>query len=223
MRILVVEDQRDMAGLVVDQLTRTGYVADAVSSLAEAREALREYEYPLVLLDRMLPDGDGLSLLPELRAKSPHVRILLVTALRSINDRVNGLDAGADDYLSKPFDTDELLARVRAALRRPGGQPLPPVTLGDLSFDLNQHAAFVRGKPFVMPKRELLLLETLMRHAGRAVKHTALMAEMYGLNDSVQPDALKMSVSRLRQHLHERRAGVEIHTVRGIGYLLSSA
>ena len=222
-RILIVEDQQEMAGLLADRLERSGYVADSVASLGEAREALRGYEYPLVLLDRMLPDGDGLSIVPELRAADRNIRVLLVTALRSINDRINGLDAGADDYLSKPFDADELLARIRAVLRRPGGQPVPPVHLGSLSFDFNRSEAFVGGEPLVVPKRELLLLEALMRQAGRTVKHRVLMAEIYGINESVQPDALKMSVSRLRQRLQERRAGVEIHTVRGVGYLLTSS
>lgn len=222
-RILIVEDQQEMAGLLADRLGRSGYVADSVASLGEAREALRGYEYPLVLLDRLLPDGDGLSFLPELRATSPNIRVLLVTALRSINDKVNGLDAGADDYMSKPFDTDEMLARIRAVLRRPGGHPTPPVRLGELCFDFERGEALVGEEPFIVRKRELLLLECLMRHAGRAVKHTALMGEIYGINENVQPDALKMSVSRLRQHLHERRAGVEIHTVRGVGYLLAKS
>jgi two-component system, OmpR family, response regulator len=221
-RILIVEDQQEMSALLADRLERSGYVVDSVASLGEAREALRGYEYPLVLLDRMLPDGDGLSILPEARTASPNIRVLLVTALRSINDKINGLDAGADDYLSKPFDTDELLARIRAALRRPGGQPMPPATLGELSFDFGRREALIRGEPFAISKREALLLESLMRSAGRAVKHETLMADIYGINENVQPDALKMSVSRLRQRLCESRSGVEIHTVRGVGYLLTS-
>lgn len=220
MRILIVEDQPEMASLMAERLTRSGYVADNVGTLEDAIEALRQYDYPMILLDRRLPDGDGVSILQLVRSTKPNTRVLLVTALRSIDERINGLDAGADDYLTKPFDADELLARIRAILRRPGGERVPPVTLGDLTFDLNQHEAFVHGRPFLVSKRELLLLEALLRRAGRAVKHSTLISEIYGLDDVVQVDALKMSVSRLRQRLKDCRAGVEIHTLRGIGYLI---
>jgi DNA-binding response OmpR family regulator len=220
MRVLIVEDQCEIASLLADRLTRSGYVADSVGTLAEATEAVAQFDYPVILLDRRLPDGDGVSMLKTIRATTPGARVLLVTALRSIDERIDGLDAGADDYLTKPFDVDELLARIRAVLRRPDGALVPRVTLGDLSFDLNQSEAFVRGRPFVVSKRELLLLEALLRRAGRAVKHATLISEIYGLDDSVQVDALKMSVSRLRQRLKDCDAGVEIHTLRGIGYLI---
>ncbi|QGM98423.1 response regulator [Methylocystis parvus] len=223
MRILIVEDQPDLAAVMGERLTRSGYVADCVGTLAEATEALRQYEYPLLLLDRRLPDGDGVSILQTIRVSRPSTRVMLVTAARALDEKINGLDAGADDYLTKPFDVDELLARIRAVLRRADRSIVPPVAIGDLSFDLNQHEAFVRGKPFVVSKRELLLLESLVRRAGRAVTHTTLVSEMYGLNDSVQLDALKMSVSRLRQRLKDCRAGVEIHTLRGIGYLIEKS
>jgi two-component system, OmpR family, response regulator len=220
MRLLIVEDQLEMAALMADRLKRSGYLVDCVHTLADAAEALTQFEYPLVLLDRRLPDGDGVSLLHKVRSAQPASRVMLVTALRSIDDKVDGLDAGADDYLTKPFDVDELLARIRAMLRRPAGAPPPPINIGDLSFDLDRREAHVRGRPFLVAKRELLLLEALVRRAGRAVTHNALIAEIYGLDDSVQIDALKMSVSRLRQHLKEQDASVEIHTLRGIGYLL---
>ena len=220
MRILIVEDQPDMASLVAERLTRSGYVADTVGTLEEAIEALAQYDYPMMLLDRRLPDGDGVSILQLVRSTKPNTRVLLVTALRSIDERVNGLDAGADEYLTKPFDADELMARLRAILRRPNAGLMPPVSLGELSFDLNHHEAFVRGQPFVISKRELLLLEALLRRAGRAVKHSTLISEIYGVNEAVQVDALKMSVSRLRQRLKDCHAGVEIHSLRGIGYLI---
>jgi len=210
-----------MAALLNDHLRRSGYIADRVGTISEATEALAQYQYPMMLLDRRLPDGDGASILQFVRSRQLNVRVMFVTALRSIDERVDGLDAGADDYLSKPFDVDELLARMRAVLRRPTTAPTLSVTVGDLSFDLNQRMATVRGLPFIVPKREMLLLEALVRYAGRVVRHNALMSEIYGLNDSVQFDALKMSVSRLRQRLKECGAGVEIHTLRGIGYILT--
>ncbi len=220
MRILIVEDQPEMASLVAERLTRSGYVADNVGTLEDAVEALKQYDYPVILLDRRLPDGDGVSILQMVRSTKPSTRVLVVTALRSIDQRIGGLDAGADDYLTKPFDADELIARIRAVLRRSNAALVPPVSLGELSFDFNQREAFVRGKPFVISKRELLLLEALMRRAGRTVRHSTLISDIYGFNDAVQVDALKMSISRLRHRLKERDAGVDIHTLRGIGYLI---
>ncbi len=163
MRILIVEDQLDIASQIAERLGRSGYVADHVGTLADAIEAVKAHDYPVMLLDRRLPDGDGVSILPELRLTRPGIRVLVVTALRSIDDRVDGLDAGADDYLTKPFDADELLARIRASLRRPGGAIVPPVEMAALSFDLNAREAFVEGEPFIAPKREMLLLEALVR------------------------------------------------------------
>jgi two-component system, OmpR family, response regulator len=223
MRILVVEDQIDIGALMSDRLERSGYLVDCVGMIADAREALHAYDYPILLLDRRLPDGDGLDFLPEIRAVRPSIRVLMVTALRSLDDRVNGLDAGADDYLIKPFALDELLARIRASLRRPGAGPAPQVSLGALTFDLNLHEAHVNGRPLVLHKRELLLLETLMRRAGRAVIYPVIIDEIYGLDEQVQNDALKMLVSRLRQKLREANAGVEIYATRSVGYLIAKA
>jgi two-component system, OmpR family, response regulator len=220
MRILIVEDQAEIAAHLSDRLVAAGYAADVARTLDDAVEAIRQFDYPLIVLDRRLPDGDGLLALPTIRQTRPSARVLLVTAMRSIDDRVNGLDAGADDYLTKPFEDTELMARIRAVLRRPNTAPVPNVSLGNLVFDFNRQSAFVSGRALHLPKRETLLLEALVRCAGRAVKHNMLISEVYGPTESIQPDALKMSVSRLRQHLKECDACVEIHTLRGIGYLL---
>jgi two-component system, OmpR family, response regulator len=223
MRILIVEDQRDMAALIADRIADVGFVADQVEGIGEALEALQARDYPIMLLDRRLPDGDAISILPEIRRVRPGIRIILVTALQSIDEKINGLDAGADDYLTKPFDPDELLARIRASLRRPGGRPIPPIALGSLSFYPATFEATVLEKPLLLHKREVLLLESLMRRAGRAVTHDMLIEEIYGLEENVQIDALKMLVSRLRQRLKERNADVEIHSARGIGYLIAKS
>lgn len=221
MKILVVEDQPDLGSMMTDRLGRSGYVVDHVSTIADTIDALRAYDYPVVLLDRRLPDGDGLTILPQMRSLRPNIRVLMVTALRSLDDRVNGLDAGADDYLIKPFEADELLARIRASLRRPGAGPIPSVSLGALRFDLNQREAYVNGRPLILPKRELLLLETLMRRAGRAVMHSTIIDEIYGLDEQVQNNALKMLASRLRQRLRDAGAGVDIYATRSVGYLIA--
>jgi two-component system, OmpR family, response regulator len=221
MRILVVEDQRDIGDMMADRLARAGYLVDCVGAVGDALAALQTYDYPMLILDRRLPDGDSLRSLPEIRELRPNIRVIMVTALRSLDDRVNGLDAGADDYLVKPFAPDELLARIRASLRRPGAAPIPPVALGNLTFDLNLCAAQVDGLPLILPKRELLLLETLMRRAGRAVTHSVIIEEVYGIDENVQNDALKMLVSRLRQKLKEAGAAVELFAARSVGYLIA--
>jgi two-component system, OmpR family, response regulator len=222
-RILIVEDQREMAALIADRVRDAGFVTDHVGDIGEALEALRTRDYPLVLLDRRLPDGDAIEALPTMRRLRPGIRIVFVTAMQSVDDKISGLDAGADDYLSKPFDAEELMARIRATLRRPGGREMPPVVIGNLSFDLDAREAQVEGRPLVLHKRELLLLEALARRAGRAVTHDSLIEEIYGFGEMVQIDALKMLVSRLRQRLEKQTAGVEIHAARGIGYLIRKA
>jgi DNA-binding response OmpR family regulator len=220
MRILIVEDQPDIAKLIAKNVAKSGFVADRAGSLADASAAIREHDYPLMLLDRRLPDGDGISLLPELKRTRPGIRVLIVTAVRTIEERVNGLDAGADDYLTKPFAAEELIARIRACLRRPGGELLPPVTIGALTFDFNSRDASIHGEPFIPPRRELALLEALTRRAGRAVNYSELLEEIYGSDDGSHLGALKMLACRLRQRLDDRSAGVEIHAPKGIGYLV---
>ncbi|MBM3564274.1 MAG: response regulator transcription factor [Alphaproteobacteria bacterium] len=220
MRILIVEDQTEIAAHLSHMLAASGYAADVAGTLDDAIEAIRQFDYPLVVLDRRLPDGDGLIALPTIRQLRPAARVLLVTAMQSIDERVNGLDSGADDYLTKPFDDSELMARIRAVLRRSKVAPEPDVLLGNLIFDFNRQCAFVSGRPLKLPKREALLLEALVRNAGCVAKHDALISEIYGPNESIQPDSLKMAISRLRQHLRDHDANVEIHTLRGIGYLI---
>ncbi|QGM44778.1 response regulator transcription factor [Methylocystis heyeri] len=223
MRVLLVEDEPEMARALGARLGRSGFIADCVGALEEARAALQCHRYGLALVDRRLPDGDGLALLPELKRLQPGIRILVLTACETVSDRICGLDAGADDYLPKPFDPDELMARIRACLRRPGAQPTPPVVLAKLSFDLSTQQVSVAEKPLVLHRRELALLEALMRNAGRIVLRNQLQDEVYGFDDDVQGNALNILVSRLRKRLHDLGAGVEIHAARGIGYMIARA
>ncbi|KAF2990521.1 response regulator transcription factor [Methylocystis sp. MJC1] len=223
MRVLLIEDEPDMARALGARLGRSGFIADYVGALEEARAALQCHRYGLALLDRRLPDGDGLELLPELKRLQPGIRILVLTACETVSERICGLDAGADDYLAKPFDLDELMARIRACLRRPGGEAAPPVLLGALSFDLASQQVSINGKPLVLHRRELALLEMLMRNAGRLVLRNQLQDEVYGFDDDVQDNALNILVSRLRKRLQDLGAGVEIHAARGIGYMIARA
>ena len=221
MRILLVEDEPEMARLIARSVGATGFVVDHVASIAEAEAALAVGRYVLVLLDRRLPGGDGLTLLRSVRTAQPGVPVIVLTALDDVRDKVQGLDAGADDYLAKPFDTEELLARVRAALRRPGGKPPPAIRCGDLRFDPASREVAVAGRLLVLGRRELALLDALIRRAGRVVQRSTLLEEVYGFEDDIQSNALDAHVSRLRARLAAAR--VAIHPVRGVGYMLDEA
>ncbi|WP_220347811.1 response regulator transcription factor [Alkalilimnicola ehrlichii] len=198
-------------------------MVDRVGSCDEAKLTLGTACYALILLDRLLPDGDGLSLLPTIRACHAGTPVILLTALDDLGDKVRGLDAGADDYLTKPFFADELMARIRAVLRRPGAEPLSPLICGRLCFDPQYREATVDGHPLVLKHRELLLFEALIQRAGRVVQRDALLNAVYGLDDDVQPKALDGHVSRLRGRLIRCNAGVAIHAIRNVGYMMKQA
>ena len=221
MRMILVEDEPEMSRLIAQCVTDAGYMVDRVGSLAEAEAALAVRRYALALLDRRLPDGDGLALLPFLRSSSPGTPVIVLTALDEVREKVRGLNAGADDYLAKPFDMDELLARIRAALRRPGGEPPPAIRCGDVVFEPATREVTVRGELLLLGRRELVLLEILICRAGRVVQRSTLLNEVYGLDDEVQSNALDAHVSRLRGRLI--KASVVIHPVRGVGYMLDEA
>jgi two-component system, OmpR family, response regulator len=223
MRILIVEDQPEIALLMTERLRKAGFDADQVGAAQDAMQALQSVGYAAMLLDRRLPDGDGVAIIPQARNIQPRMRVLLVTAMREIDQRVAGLEAGADDYLTKPFAPDELVARIRACMRRSDMIALPAISVGNLSFDPNTQEAFVDGAPLLLPKTSLLLLGALMRRAGRAVTYPALIDEVYGDDEPERIGALKMLVMRLKQRLGERQARVEIHAPRGIGYIIREA
>jgi DNA-binding response OmpR family regulator len=220
MRILLVEDEAEMATALASALKRYDMVVDHAPTLAEAEEAIAADVHDAVLLDRQLPDGDGLALISKLRARAAGVPIIVLTARGELADRITGLDSGADDYLAKPFAVEELLARLRAVLRRPVGLQSDAVKAGRLAFDFGHREATIDGRPFDLPRRELLVLETLVRRLGRTVLRSALEDAVYSFDDTVQSNALDTHVSRLRRKLADVDAAVEIHAIRGVGYLL---
>jgi DNA-binding response OmpR family regulator len=224
MRILLVEDEPEIAQALASRLEADGFTVDVADCLAVAIEAVLGAPYRAVLLDRRLPDGDGLALLPVLRTRRPSPPVLLVTALDDIPDRVAGLEAGADDYLVKPFAYDELRARLLTRIRRsPAEAPSPPLSVGRLRYDLLSREARVDERPLHLPRRELAILDSLVRRAGRVVMREHLEAEVYGYDDDIQSNALEAHVSRLRRRLSEADAGVVLHGVRGVGYMLGAA
>ncbi|MBX9844661.1 MAG: response regulator transcription factor [Xanthobacteraceae bacterium] len=220
MRILLVEDEAEMARALSSALKGYDMVVDHVPTLAEAEEAISADVHAAVLLDRQLPDGDGLALIPKLRARADGVPIIVLTARSELADRIAGLDSGADDYLAKPFAVEELLARLRAVLRRPAGLQPDSMRAGRLAFDVGHREASVDGRPLDLPRRELLVLEALLRRMGRTVLRSTLEEAVYNFDDEIQSNALDTHVSRLRRKLTDTNAGVEIHSIRGVGYLL---
>jgi DNA-binding response OmpR family regulator len=220
MRVLLLEDEPEMASALRAALRAHDTVVDHVSSLLEAEEAIAVGHYGAILLDRQVPDGDGLSLIPKLRAQGLSVPVIVLTARGDVDDRICGLDTGADDYIAKPFVMDELLARLRAVMRRPQDMPSEILTFGRLFFDATSREVRIDGERMELPRRELLVLEALLRRIGRTVPRAALEEAVYGFDDEIQSNALDTHVSRLRRKLADAAAGLEIHPVRGIGYLL---
>jgi len=222
MRILIVEDEAEMAALLARRLDRAGYPCDRTGTIAEAIEALRLFPYALTLLDRRLPDGDGADHVAAIHKLRPDMPVIMVSALDAYRDRVAGLDAGADDYVTKPFNGPEFLARVRARLRQSTGErELPPIVVGAISLDQRDRHVTIDGRAFPLHKRELALLSALMRRANRVATRSDLIAGIYGLDRAVSDGALDTLVSRLRKRLAEVDGRVEIHLVRGRGYLLT--
>jgi DNA-binding response OmpR family regulator len=218
-----VEDDPELGRSLAARLAADGYVIDQVVCLGEAIEAVMSAPYRAVLLDRRLPDGDGLALLPVIRTRSPAPPVLVLSALDDVPDRVAGLDAGAEDYLVKPFVYEELRARLLARLRRsPQEAPEAPLSVGRLRYDLRTREARVDEAALTLTRRELAILEALIRRAGRVVMRENLEAQVYGFDDEIQSNALEAHVSRLRKRLTEAGAGVLLHGVRGVGYMLKA-
>ncbi len=221
MRILLVEDEPRLASALRAALTvKHDMVMDHVATLADAELVVRDVGYDAILLDRQLPDGDGLDLIARLRGRGVTMPIIVITAKGAVPDRVNGLEQGADDYLAKPFALDELLARLRAVMRRPADLHASRIGVGKLSADMMFRDIRVDGRPFDLPRREILVLECLMRRLGRMVPRSVLMEAVFSLDDEIQSNALDSHISRLRRKLAAAQAGVVVNVVRGLGYML---
>jgi DNA-binding response OmpR family regulator len=222
MRLLLIEDNERLGQLIRDGLTKDGLTVDWQQTLEDGEATLEAAAFDLVLLDLGLPDGDGLDLIRRLRRTSDTIPILVLTARGGLTDRVTGLDAGADDYLVKPFDITELSARCRALLRRPVQGLTPVLSVGKLTFDTSSRQAAHDGALIELSRREAGLLEVLMRRAGTVLTKQALEEAVYDFNEPVTPNAVEVAISRLRRRLED--AGVKdlLHNVRGIGYMLKA-
>lgn len=223
MRLLVVEDDADLGPWLRDALEKALGGADLVATLDEARAALQVRPFDLVVMDRRLPDGDAIGLIATMRRLTPRPSILVLTALDDPNDIAKALDAGADDYLAKPFEPVELIARVRAVLRRSQLDQKGITSVGNLRFDTFARTAYVDGQSLILPRRELALLEALMRRAGQVVLRESLENAVYGFDDEIQSNAIDAHLSRLRKRLREHGCLAEIKPLRGIGYLMADS
>lgn len=220
MRLLLVEDNARLASLIREGLDRQGFAVDWCESVDGAEHALKLNAYDLLLLDLGLPDGEGLDLVRALRRRQDMTPILILTARGGLDDRVMGLDAGADDYLVKPFHNPELAARCRALLRRPGASLGTQLAIGNVVLDTAGREVAVAGAPIEATPREVDLLECLLRRAGHVVAKPALEGAIYSMDAEVTPNALEAIVSRLRKRLATAAADVQIRTVHGVGYAL---
>ncbi|MDR2216059.1 MAG: response regulator transcription factor [Nevskiaceae bacterium] len=220
MRILVIEDNQRLAQLVADGLQRRGFSCDIALSLRDADNSMATASYDAIVLDLGLPDGNGIDWLGARRRQREIPPAIIQTARGALEDRITGLDAGADDYVVKPVSVDELAARIRALLRRPGARAQTVLEAATLRFDTATRILQCGGKQVDLSRREADLLELLMRRAGAVVHREAIEQALYNFNEPVTPNAVEAIVSRLRSKLDDAGAPRNLHTVRGIGYML---
>ncbi|MDF2143172.1 response regulator transcription factor [Paenirhodobacter sp. CAU 1674] len=216
MRILLIEDDDVLGAAVRDQIAADGHSIDWVMRLDAAGDAMAVAVYDLVLLDLMLPDGRGIGFLRGLRARGDVTPVIILTALDQVSDRIEGLNAGADDYLVKPFDLAELSARIGSVARRYAGNPNPVITLGALDIDLAARSVFREGRAVALTAREWVLLEAFLSRPGQLLSKRQLEERLYSFEAEVESNTVEVHVSRLRKKLG---AGV-IETERGLGYRL---
>jgi two-component system, OmpR family, response regulator len=218
MRVLLIEDDATLGRALQEFLTGQGYAVDWLAEGQRALIAVKNYTYDLVVLDLNLPDIDGLEVLKSFRQEGRYLPVLVLTARDALVDRVAGLDAGADDYLSKPFELDELAARVRAFARRHHGTVVPVIDYGSLSFDTVHREVRVSGELLSVSVRELSVLEMLMSRAGKIVTKQQITQALSAMEADFSENAVEVYVYRLRKRLEGM--GVAIKTVRGFGYML---
>ncbi len=220
MRVLVIEDNPKMAGLLRQGLTENGYAVDVVTSGREGEELAAGHPYDAVVLDVMLPDLDGLQICANLRRQRVATPILMLTALSTTGDKVKGLDAGADDYLTKPFELEELLARLRALLRRGKGQGATRLKFADLKLDLLTRRVTRSGMQIKLSSREFALLEYFMRNPDRVLSRTAIAEHVWDMNFDSDSNVIDVYVSMLRRKMDRGFEQRLIHTIIGSGYVL---
>lgn len=220
MRTLLVDHETDQARVVHQALSDCGFAVDLACTLDEAAAAFGCARYDILLLELILPDGDSLEWLKQLRRDGYSMPAVMMSSFNELGRRIAIFNGGADDFLSKPVSPDELIARMRAALRRATQMTSPVVTFGNLRFDPIGRQASVNGRPLKIARREVCILEHLLSRAGRTVARAALEDGLYAFDNEVSTNALEVGIYRLRGHLNQSGATLRIKTARGIGYVL---
>lgn len=220
MKLLLVEDEPQMADALVAALTGKKILVDHVFTIHEADLALKGFSYDVVILDRRLPEGDGITLLRQWRKKGIATPVLILSAVGDMESRVEGIESGADDYLPKPFDFSELYARVKALARRPQNLQEDKVHFGRMTFNFTTDQVSICDEDLLLTRRETLALACLIRRFGQVVNRKSLMEAIYSFDDEVQPNALDLQISRLRAKLNDANSQIELVAVRGVGYFL---
>lgn len=221
MRVLLIEDNPNLATLVTGGLRQAGFSVDALSMAADARTVLGTISYAAIVLDLGLPDEDGMTLLRDIRRRRLATPVLVLTARASLDDRVNALHDGADDYVTKPFAMEELAARLSALLRRPGDLLGRQISSGNVSLDVLSRQVTVAGMSCAFPGRETALLEEFLQRPKKVVQKSRFERLLFDDAGGVGSNAVEVYVHRLRKILEKAGATVEIHTVRGVGYFLA--
>lgn len=219
MRVLVVEDDKKVASFLEKGLREEGYAVDVAHDGNDGSMKAHVYDYDLLILDVMLPGKSGFEIVNDVRSSERSVPILMLTARDSEQDVVKGLDAGADDYLTKPFGFDELLARVRALLRRGGAERSDRLIYHELVLDLKKHTATCRGDRLDLTPKEFQLLEFFMLHPERVIRRTELLEKVWDLHFDPMSNVVDVHVGNLRRKLREAEGGDLVHTLRGVGYI----
>lgn len=225
MKLLIIEDDPEAAGYLAKAFAEVGHSADVAADGLEGYALAREGRYDVLVVDRMLPKMDGLSLIGALREQKVETPVLIVSALSQVDDRVKGLRAGGDDYLSKPYAFVELLARVEVLSRRKGAETGPATVyrVGTLELDRLSHKLTRGGKEIILQPREFRLLEYLMRHAGQVVTRTMLLENVWDYHFDPQTNVIDVHISRLRSKIDKGTEPPVLHTVRGAGYMVRDA
>jgi DNA-binding response OmpR family regulator len=223
MKVLVVEDDRKVAGFIEQGLTEEGHVVDVAPDGEEATMLAHVYEYDVILLDVMLPKKNGFQVATELRREGRNTPILMLTSRDAAEDVVRGLDAGADDYLSKPFRFDELLARIRALVRRGGAERMEVLKFGDIALDRLKHAAHLGSERLDLTAKEFQLLEYFLLHPEEVVRRTTLLEKVWDMHFDPESNVVDVHVGNLRRKLSSAGSSERIETIRGVGFSLRHA
>jgi len=223
MRSLIVEDEPQIGAYIGRLLAQLNGVVDIVGSVLEAQQALGSFKYDLAIVDRMLPDGDALAIVSTLSQSPERPAIIMLTAKDAKEDVIDGLNNGADDYLGKPFEPQEFIARVRAVLRRPRLVVASVLSFGNVELNVGTNEVIVADNKVLLRRREALILGALLMRRDRVVTRAALIEEIYGFDDEIESNTVEAQVSRLRKKLATLGGDVEIRSMRGIGYILRMA